>query len=338
MNQPTVIRALNGFTFTWLDSPFTVALSRIRTSIRETTGELIVTQVDDEGETCTIIHQSINLLTSKTRLAKELTVRRDAPWEEMLDHVCVLALRALRQGEPVESLEPGPEAGTICFILNPLLRERNSTILYGPGDSMKSFLALYCGMLLSSGVNGPDLRAAGRTRRVLYLDWESSAPDVRSRVKLMQTGDERLREIPDYRHCTSSLADDVVEIHRIVDGGGYDVLMIDSLALAAGGQELEKADTAMRFYAALESLDCTSLVIGHTPKPQEGMRNLTLYGSVFFRNLCRIQWECRREKQVLTLIQRKNNLGRPADPFALSMAIDETSCTWASAAVDTETS
>ncbi len=326
MSQPSCERSLEGFVFRWPDLPFEVALSRIRESSRGTSSELLVTYQNGSGKPRTLIHQTLNLLTSKTRLAKELHAKHEAPWPNMLEQVCVLALRQLRQGEPIESLAPTVEDHAAWFVLNPLLYEKNTTILYGPGDSMKSYFALYCGLLLASGCCGPQLSVAPDPWRVLILDWEMSSQDVRGRVKMLQAGDRRLTGLPDYRRCYQPLADDLSELKKVVSDGGYDVLILDSLAMAAGGQELERADSAIRFNAALRALNCTSLVIGHTPKPQADQKERTLYGSVFFHNLCRVSWEVQREGQTLGLYQRKNNLGKKHDPLGWTMDVTEDAC------------
>ena len=326
MSQPQCVRSLDGFVFAWPDLPFRIELSRIKESSRATSGELQVKYIPLSGTPTTITHQTFNLLTSKTKLAKELQSRHEAPWPSMLEQVCVLTLRQLRQGEPIESLQPTQEDSPAWFVVNPLLYEKNCTILYGPGDSMKSYFCLYVGLLLASGKSGPLLSVAPDPWKVLFLDWEMSVQDVRGRVKMLQAGDDRLTGMPDYRRCYQPLADDVSELKKVVSEGGYDVLIIDSLAMAAGGTELEKADSAIRFNAALRSLNCTSLVIGHTPKPNEEQKERSLYGSVFFHNLCRNSWECWREGQTLALHHRKHNLGPEHDPLGFTLEIDGTTC------------
>lgn len=326
MSQPSCVRSLDGFVFTWPDLPFEVALSRIRESSRGTSSELQVRYLNGTGKPKTLTHQTFNLLTSKTRLAKELRALHDAPWLSMLEQSCMSALRQLRQGEPIESLQPTSDDHPAWFVLNPLLYDKNPTVLYGPGDSMKSFFALYCGLLLASGSCGPQLSVAPEPWKVLFLDWEMSVQDVRGRVKLLQAGDARLTGMPDYRRCYQPLADDLSELKKVVSDGNYDVLIIDSLAMAAGGQELERADSAIRFNAALRSLNCTSLIIGHTPKPQEDQKERHLYGSVFFHNLCRVSWECRREGQTIGLYQKKNNLGPKHDPLGFHLALEHDMC------------
>jgi hypothetical protein len=327
MSQPVVTATAEGLTFTWPDVPILVTLSRIREGTHDTTAELQAVYSNGTGKSKTLTHQKLNLLTSKDRLANELHKKHDAPWLSMLEQVGVLALRHLRQGAPIESLTPTDTTDPSWFVLNPLLYHQNPTVLYGPGDSWKSFLALYCALLLCNGATGANLHVAPTPWRVLWLDWEMSANDVRARVKLLQAGDARLVRVPDYRRCVRPLADEIADVKKVVSDGAYDVLILDSLAMAAGGQELERADSAIRFNAALRSLNCTSLVIGHTPKPQADQKERSLYGSVFFHNLCRVSWEVQREGDTVGLYQRKNNLGRKHEPIGFSLLVDDQSAT-----------
>lgn len=327
MSQPVCVSSLDGFAFTWPDLPVQISLTRIRESSRGTTGEICCQTSLKTGKLTTLTHQSLNLLTSRARLAKDLGARYpDAPWDSMLEQVCVMALRELRKGAPIESLEPGEASQNAWFALNPLIYEHNSTVLYGPGDSMKSLLALYCGLLMASGVSSDTLLTSPTPRRVLFLDWEMSVEDLRGRVRLMRAGDPRLVGTMDYRRCVHPLADEAAEVKKVIAEGGYDMLILDSLAMAAGGGELEKAESAIRFNAALRGLSCTSLVIGHTPKPNDEQKERSLYGSVFFHNLCRVSWEARREGQTVGLFQRKNNLGPKHDPIGFHVEILSDAC------------
>lgn len=327
MSVPQCVRSLTGFLFTWPDLPFEISLSRIRISQRATTSELEILYRNGSDQRKTLTHQTFNLLTSKTKLANDMKRQHDAPWLAMLEQVCIVSLRHLREGEPIESLQPTTDDQPAWFVLNPLLYENNSTVIYGPGDSLKSMLALYCGLLLSSGMSGTHLHCAPTPWRVLFLDWEMSVKDVRGRVKLLQAGDPRLTGVPDYRRCFQPLADEADEIKKLITEAHYDVLIIDSLAMAAGGQELERADSAIRFNSALRGLNCTSLVIGHTPKPQEDQKQRSLYGSVFFSNLTRNSWEVRREGNTIGLYHHKHNLGPQHDPLGFNIEIHDEACT-----------
>lgn len=329
--QAKITRLADGYCFVWPDSPLTIKLTRIRESSRGTTAELQAIHTNGTGQSHTLAQQSVNLLTSKSRLCQDLVKRFEADWTSLIEQACIYTLRELRQGEPIESMHPTDEDHAAWFVLNPLLYANNPTVLYGPGDSMKSFFALYCGLLFASGVQGPNLACSPERRRVLFLDWEMSLSDLRGRVKLLQAGDERLTQYPDYRRCSRPLADEIEEVKKAVREGGYDLVILDSLAMAAGGQELERADAAIRFHAALRALHTTSLILGHTPKPQEDQKERSLYGSVFFHNLCRVSWEVRRENQTICLYQKKNNLGPQQEALAFRLAITDQSATIESA-------
>lgn len=325
MSQPILVSATDGFVCTWPDNAITIALSRLRDSGRQTGGELLISYRNGTGNTKNLAHQTVtNLLGPKTALIKSLTHRHEANWDTLLEQACQATIREIRKGEPIESLQPTESDQPAWFVLNPLLYQHNPTVLYGPGDSMKSFLALYCALLLCNGCSGPNLSVAPTPWRVLFLDWEMSVSDVRARVKLLQAGDPRLVQAPDYRRCVRSLADDVTEIKTVMTDGNYDVLILDSLAMAAGGQELERADSAVCFNKALRSLNCTSLIIGHTPKPQADQKESSLYGSVFFSNLTRNSWEVRREGQTMGLYHYKHNLGPKHDPLGFTLCITDT--------------
>src|SRR6185295_14091265 len=174
MSQAICVRSLDGFVFTWPDLPFEVGVSRIRESRSGTSSEVLVKYLAGKESVKTLTHQTFNLLTSKTRLAKELHQRQEAPWLSMLEQVCIMTLRQLRAGEPIESLMPTETDHSAWFVLNPLLFDKNPTVLYGPGDSLKSYFALYCGLLLASGMSGPNLLVAPEPWKVLFLDWEMS--------------------------------------------------------------------------------------------------------------------------------------------------------------------
>jgi len=206
------------------------------------------------------------------------------------------------------------------------LYDKNPTVIYGPGDSLKSLFGLFCGMLLASGVSTAGLACSPEPRHVLFLDWEMSVEDLRGRVKLLQTANPCLKATPDYRRCYQPFARDIENLRTIVSAGEYEILILDSLAMAAGGEDLKESSSAIEFNAALRSLNCTSLVIGHTPKPQEDDKERMLYGSVFFHNLSRVAWEVRREGQAIGLYQRKNNLGPRHDPLGFRFRIDEHQC------------
>jgi hypothetical protein len=334
MSQPLIDPTTDGYVLTWPDYPVHVYMSRLHESRDRLNAETMITYTNGTSRPAILKQQTWNLLAGRTQvqLAKELALRiNEVPWESLLEQACQLTIRTFRLGEPVVSLEPCEQDAPSQFLLNPLLYVANPTVIYGPGGSMKSYFALYCGMLLASGVSANGLYHSGDSRKVLYLDYEMTAPDLRGRTKWLRAGDARLTSTPDYRRCFRPLADEVTELRKVIIEGAYEVLIVDSLSLAAGGAELEKAEAPQRFNAALRTLAVTSLLIGHTPKDRESVpEERTLYGNVFFRNLARSVWEVRKDGTVLGLFHRKNNLGPELPAFGLHLGIDNDLglCTW----------
>jgi hypothetical protein len=315
--------------FIWHVWALTVTLSRFRDGSRGPTCELKAT-VAEAGQSKTLTSGQLNLssLQGRDRLAKRLKTLYQAPnWDLVLEHLCTCGLNEFRRGEPTTYLD-GTTAQTVEeFILNPLLYARHPTLLYGPGDSGKSFFCLYCACLLSVGGSQNGLACVDWP--VLYLDWELAREDMDSRLALLKAGHPEFRTVRlAYKRPVAPLMDCLDDIRAALLSTGAKILILDSLALAAGG-ELERAETAIRFNQALRQLGVPSLIVGHTAKNAE---EKTIYGSVFFFNLARSVFEIKKtqeeESGVFTfgLYHRKCNLGRRKAPLGFRMAIADGRC------------
>ena len=90
------------------------------------------------------------------------------------------------------------------------------------------------------------------------------------------------------------------------------LVVVDSVGLACGG-EPEKAESIIRYFAALRSLRIASLSVDHVAKNGDGS---TPFGSVYKINLARNVWEVRAsrpdddEKLNIGLYHRKVNQGK----------------------------
>jgi hypothetical protein len=329
MIEPTVDRHDDRLVFTWRSIALTIELSRFQESSRETRVDLLA-KLQDGVIACL----SLDLMNFSLRaqlaghLQKRLGKSLGISWDSILETLTVLSLAELRKGEPVESLEPmdGDQPAS-SFLLEPLILEAHPNVIYAPGGSGKSYVALFAGLLASCGESVDLLRCNSNPRRVLYLDWELSVHDQRARVKMIREGHRELGgTAPFYRRCLRPLADSIPELQRIVKGEGYNLLIVDSLAPAVGADELEKAGPAIRFFTALRTLNIPSLIVGHTPKQSDGER--TIYGSVFFTNLARNVWEIRtncRDSRLtrMGLFHTKYNICGRQNPIGLDLIIDE---------------
>src|SRR5262249_41704960 len=139
---------------------------------------------------------------------------------------------------------------------------------------------------------------------------------------------------PYYRRCDAPLHQEVHQIARQVAERGIQLLIVDSVALASGG-DLASPDAAIKLQRALRTIGCASLVLAHTSKSVQEGQEKTAYGTVFFRELARNVWELQRANGDhpvrVALHQKKNNFGptHPALGFEFTFSPDAvliTSC------------
>ncbi|MEP6935609.1 MAG: AAA family ATPase [Nitrospirota bacterium] len=200
----------------------------------------------------TIGQINLTALRTRTDFAKRLDrLYPEANWDEAMETVCVLGLRHLRQGEPILRLSEQADIKPPSIRLAPLVHDGLPTVLFGPGGIGKSYLALFCSMLVEHG--GWEAGLCGVPGPTLYVDYESDYSDLVNRAKKIRKGHPALAgSEPLYRRCHIPLADDLPALQRLVAEAGIRFLVIDSLA-AACGAELERAETAIRFFSALRS-------------------------------------------------------------------------------------
>lgn len=269
--------------------------------------------------------------SGKTNLARGLShYVKEIPWKQCLERACTAVLERVRQGEPVEPLRIQPSQH-VSFLLNPIIYEGHQTLIFAPGGSMKSYLALYFALLLEGGLTDGHLRAL--KCKTLYLDWELDRATTQSRMSLLAAGDPRLAGLhPHYRRCVAPLHVDVASIAREVKQKDIRCLVIDSAALACGG-DLHSPDAPIQLQQALKRIGCASLVLAHVAKNTIDGQNRSTYGSVFFRELSRNVFELDRPSLEVTeviLSQTgngcKNSFGRIVDPigFRIEFESDKT--------------
>jgi hypothetical protein len=336
MSDITLTQEADCLTFTFPQWNLNCILSRFKASREGTSAELTI-DMPHEGKLRTLTSGIINLsaLVTRDRLAKRLgqLVKDTVEWDAVVETICVRGLQEYRKGEPIESLEPHEGDCPARFLLNPFVYEEYPTLLYGPGEAGKSFLALYWSCLLASGVmqNGMATHAAGH--EVLYLNWELRAPEMRARIAQLRRGHPELIRAPQHRHCNGALAEFARELKREIVTRQIDLVVIDSIASATMG-DVTAAEAPNRFFEALDSLRCASILVGHQAKAGEGQQ-ATAYGSVFYYNNPRMVYRVQKFQDEesdtfrMSLDHTKNNFGRKQKPTGFCFTIDSTkdSCT-----------
>ena len=150
--------------------------------------------------------------------------------------------------------------------------------------------------MLASGIttgwkdNPGRLDIANKKERCLWLDYETDQSVIAWQLASIKRGNNF--EAPNqifYRRCSSPLADDLEQIKQAIDEYKATCLFIDSLGLACGG-DLNSAEPALRFFAALRQLKITPVILAHTARNTDS-NNKHIYGSMFFEAQSRNVWE-----------------------------------------------
>lgn len=313
------------YEFGWRN--FTAIVSRVREDRHGgVSGEIrVITTLPEFGPV--LVQSKLNLLSTRSQaeLARRLVDKCPSQdWEHIIELVCLETLESLRQGEPATELWTYENVDPPQYLVHPLVAEGQPNFLYGPGGTAKSYVALLLATILQLGWqdNPFSWGTDGRSYPVAYLDWETTKNETHWREKCLKNG----LALPDfpltYRRCHQPLADDIEAITAIIESSGAKALIIDSLAAACGGEITNEVQPATRFFAALRGLNLTSIIVAHTPRRSEGIEK-EIYGTVFFTNYGRNNWEIKKTQQIdedefiVGLFHRKTNLSKLHKPIGL---------------------
>jgi hypothetical protein len=252
----------------------------------------------------------LNLTSPRARseFARRCAGRFEGPdWEDLIERMCVQALGARRHGEELVQLAAIPSDATARHRLDGWVPEDGVTILYGDGGMGKSTLALALGCAIALEL--PFLDRATRAGRVLYLDYETSARQQARRLHRLTRGMHWPARPPVlYKHLDAPIGNLGPELRRLCDVEQIDVLILDSLAYAGGGNP--EADPTVDVFRTLNSFRRPVVALAHVAKHSDGSRP---YGSVFVWNSARSVIEVKKQQEpgehtlYLGLFHRKTN-------------------------------
>jgi hypothetical protein len=248
-------------------------------------------------------------LSSKASLIKSLKEREsELDWVKIVEQACNAALDDYRRGQKEVQLAEVDVKNHVKWVVTPgLLQEQNPTLIYGPGNTGKSWIGIWLAVMLDSGESSCGISVEPQQGKILYLDWETSEDEIGARVTMIRRG--MGLQGPStiwYKAMSTGLAQDIESIRNIIVSKGITTVVLDSLGSACMG-EPESAEVVLRMFQALRSLKVTSLLIDHTNK--EGH----LFGSVYKFNASRVIFEARKSQQpdddliVFGLFHRKSN-------------------------------
>jgi len=303
MSLPKVTEdGIGGYLFDWQDEGIKIQANRLKVhGDGRVIGEIVVL-ASKEGIKHPHLHQAqfnFSSTTSRERLARSLEGRYgEVDWHTILEQLCVYTLERVRQGEPVLTMWSNNGYQPPQFLLEPLIIQDYPVVIYGDPSSFKSGMGLYvyAALLLPWTDNPLGLTPQAKSVNGLYLDWEADDKTTRWQLTRLERG-MALPPMPlVYRRCSVPLCQDIEAVRKAVTDNGSEVVIIDSLGLACGG-ELKEAAPAIAFFAALRQLRVSSLILAHPAKNPE-IKRKTIYGSVFFEAQVRSAWEIRKIQEI----------------------------------------
>lgn len=309
------------YLFHWPDEHIKIRLDRLADEHHSVSAEITV--ITDLPGVAPHLHQArLNLTSTQARrtLKNALSERLDnVDWAAILEQACIITLDKYREGEPVIQVGSLPPRGDNIYRLQPILLEGQANLIYGPGGTGKSYLALYFSLMVQTPFIALGLLPTQGS--VLFCDWETSQEEANDRILAIKRGLGQV-EASDisYRYCHQGLVDDIAQIQRIVVENNIDMVVIDSVGSALAG-EPESADIVLRYFTALRSLRVTTLSIDHTTKDERK----SLFGSVYKQNAARSIFELRKSQEPgedeihLGLYHRKVNTGKLIAPLGFQL-------------------
>jgi len=221
-----------------------------------------------------------------------------------------------RDGEAIDLVRHKPSTDN-PYLLFPVIRTKQATVLYADGGSGKSTIALTLACSLATGkslLEGIEpINKKGVN--VLYLDWETTEDDLSMLIDAISEGNKMQFPYDKviYKNMSGAFIDRVDSIVDDILKYNIDLIIVDSI-VGSAGSDVNDAEAARLYFQALRSLNVASLGISHTNK-QGG-----LFGTTFFRNLARqvyILESVQRdgENPIVALLHDKHNMSQKQAPM-----------------------
>jgi len=239
--------------------------------------------------------------------------KTDLGWPALLAEACDLAKETWRGLDYSVDLSAVALPEERRWAVEHFAPEGLVTIVFGMGGSGKS---LVCADMALHCLYGMDWKGK-RTRQtpgVLVIDYEDAEDEWRLRVQQLCDGYGWQFPEQGYRYMPGRavpVADQIVQIRRLVAEHHIGLVVVDSAASACGGDLLDTT-AAARLINALTDLGTTSIIIAHNTKAEDSKYP---YGNIFWHNLVRathyIESEQAEGSSVMdsVLYNRKANRG-----------------------------
>lgn len=301
MSNPRIATSAGLYKFTWDEEAIAITVSRVKQhSDGKVIGEIKITTAVPGQPPGHLYQSQFNFVAGNTRttLAKTLAARMpECQWATILEQLSVHTLRLVREGEPVQRLLTSDNVERPRYLLNPLVIENYPNVIFGDPGAAKSTLAVVLIQMLQLPWTDNPLgwETPQHSVPVLYLDWETDAATIIWQTKMLSNSIDGVTLAVDYRRCAAPLADDLPRLQEYIADTGAQVVLIDSLGPACGG-DLNLTAPPLAFYAALRQLPVTPIILAHNAKDRETKKR-TIYGNQMFTAEARNVWELRKSQE-----------------------------------------
>lgn len=294
MPSEPILESRSGvYLLTWQDEQIQIRVDRVHAEKGGVYGELLIRNTNR-----TVGHQHLhgpihfNFLSSTTRkqLVNHLVDLAVIEWLGIIEQLCYIVVEEHRTGQPAVNIAGYTPPDALGMRVAPIIQEKQATLFFGDGDSLKSFFATYLAVLVRSGIKENGLHP--EPGNVLYLDYETDIDTFWTRVSMITTGLDIAP--PDglfYRQMLEPLSDELPRINTVVMDHKIQFVVVDSAAPAV--LEPNSPEAATGFFRSLRSLQVTSLTIAHQTK---GAKGDYPFGSTFWRNLPRSNFHIKADR------------------------------------------
>lgn len=305
--EPIIKEVVGGYELYWVGLDLKIVIDHISD---EDSAEISVYEKDKPIYISGFKLLSISHKESLARALKK--IRNLSHWETIINQLTVKCLTKIRQGESVIWLNGELGIEKPEYLLHPLFVKNTPNVIYADRSSAKSLFMTLTSIILTlpwyDNPLGLPIRSDEK-HSVLFLDWENDQRTTDWQKECIVRGmDLGSCEIA-YLHCNLPLAKNLAHIQDKINEVYADVIIIDSLGVAVGGN-LNDSEPAISFFNALRQLPVTPLIIAHTAKDINN-KHKTIYGNAFYENLSRSIWEVNKKQEVgsseltMTLFNRK---------------------------------
>ena len=212
------------------------------------------------------------------RVAPNVLVAEEDLWRHVVERVCDEIRIAFNKGEEGVELVDSKASTTTSYRLWPFLQEKQPSMVYGPGDSGKSFFGVLAGYLIATGREHLGMKPL--QGNVLFLDYETDEATTKQRLSMVAAGfDEEIPHFFHYMHMRRPLEDEFDRVNAYLMKHSIDFVIIDSAGRAV--LEPEASGPVNQYFNALSGLECTTLTIAHVSKTGKESEP---FGSIFWFN------------------------------------------------------